>query len=58
LAQFQVIDSGMVDPQQGLVLAEIRCLLLFLGSEIGLLPPSFAEAVMNVTFCKEVGVTC
>ena len=44
----------MVDPQQALVLAEIRCLLLFVGCEIGLLPPSFAEAAMKVILCKEV----
>ena len=50
----QVVDTGLVDPQQALVLAEIRCLLLFLGCEMGLLPPSFAEAVMKTTFCKEV----
>ena len=44
----------MVDPQQALVLAEIRCLLLYVGCEIGLVPPSFAEALMKATFCKEV----
>ena len=44
-----------MDTQQALVLAEIRCLLLFLGCEIGLLLPSFAEAMMKTTFCSEVG---
>ena len=50
----QVADSGLVDPQQALVLSEIRCLLLYVGCEIGLVPPSFAEALMKATFCSEV----
>jgi hypothetical protein len=50
----QTIDTGLVDTQQQLVLTEIRCLLLHLGSEIGLLTPAFVEAAMATTWSSDV----
>ena len=44
----------MVSPQQSLVLAEARCLLVWLGVQRGVLHSSAAEAILATTFCNEV----
>ncbi|GAX79705.1 hypothetical protein CEUSTIGMA_g7146.t1 [Chlamydomonas eustigma] len=49
----RVIDTGMLDTQQSLVVTEIKRLLLYLGSETGLLTPAFVEAAMATTWCNE-----
>ncbi|KAG1671277.1 hypothetical protein FOA52_010848 [Chlamydomonas sp. UWO 241] len=50
----KVVDSGLVDARQTLVLSEMRCLLVFLGLTIRVLPQSFADALMQASFCTEV----
>ncbi|KAG1671275.1 hypothetical protein FOA52_010846 [Chlamydomonas sp. UWO 241] len=50
----KVVDSGLVDLQQALVLAEMRCLLVYLGSALGVLPDAFCDAVMQASFCTEI----
>lgn len=50
----QAVDTGLVDAQQCLVLSEMKCLLIFLGCQLDLIPPSFAQALANATFCTEV----
>ena len=50
----KAVDTGLVDAQQCLVLSEMKCLLIFLGCQLDLIPPSFAQALANATFCTEV----
>jgi hypothetical protein len=50
----QTVDTGIVSPQQSLVLSEARCLLVWLGVQLGVLHTAAAEAIMGASFCNEV----
>ncbi|GAX79706.1 hypothetical protein CEUSTIGMA_g7147.t1 [Chlamydomonas eustigma] len=49
----KVVDTGLVDSHQALVLSELSCLLVYLGCELGVLSNSFSEAILAAQFCTQ-----
>ncbi len=52
-AHVQVVDTGVVNEQQSLILAEARSLLVWLGSHLGLLSPQLVDALLAASFVPD-----
>lgn len=50
----QVVDTGLINSSQRMVLGELRCLMVWLGLQLGLVAPHHAQAILSAAFCEEV----